>query len=361
VLTLSAQLSHALVAFMIEADNEAEHRMPHRTTDRGAGALGTGPWLVSLTMYENCLRYLDHGPLTVAELKRLARTGTNLDGMRRWGYITLTIPPPESGAARQRPGPDAIIELTANGRLARATWQPLPGVIEDRWRDRYGPATVARLRDALQVLAARLDPALPDCLPILGYGLFSRKPDPPPPPSGPPPAALSLNALLSGVLQSLALDFERESDLSLAISVDVLRVLTEAGVRMRDLPQLTGVSSEAIAMAMTVLRSARLAVTEKQGHWRVARLTDGGHEAQRVQLEHLAGCEENLIQLDPAAALVLRDVLAPLAHPARTAAPPPLFAGLEPYPDGWRAKVRPAATLPRYPMVLHRGGYPDGS
>ena len=39
----------------------------------------------------------------------------------------------------------------------------------------------------------------------------------------------------------------------------------------------------------------------------------------------------------------------------------PLFAGLEPYPDGWRAAVRPPATLPHYPMVLHRGGYPDGS
>ena len=41
--------------------------------------------------------------------------------------------------------------------------------------------------------------------------------------------------------------------------------------------------------------------------------------------------------------------------------PPPLFAGLEPYPDNWRAAVRRPATLPHYPMVLHRGGYPDGS
>jgi len=40
---------------------------------------------------------------------------------------------------------------------------------------------------------------------------------------------------------------------------------------------------------------------------------------------------------------------------------PPIFAGLEPYPDNWRASIRPAGTLPWYPMVLHRGGYPDGS
>jgi hypothetical protein len=39
----------------------------------------------------------------------------------------------------------------------------------------------------------------------------------------------------------------------------------------------------------------------------------------------------------------------------------PLFAGLEPYPEGWRAKVRKPTTLPHFPMVLHRGGFPDGS
>lgn len=28
---------------------------------------------------------------------------------------------------------------------------------------------------------------------------------------------------------------------------------------------------------------------------------------------------------------------------------------------GWRASVRKPDTLPRYPIVLHRGGFPDGS
>jgi len=41
--------------------------------------------------------------------------------------------------------------------------------------------------------------------------------------------------------------------------------------------------------------------------------------------------------------------------------PPPLSGGLEPYPDNWRASVRRPATLPHFPIVLHRGGYPDGS
>jgi hypothetical protein len=39
----------------------------------------------------------------------------------------------------------------------------------------------------------------------------------------------------------------------------------------------------------------------------------------------------------------------------------PLFRGIEPYPDNWRASVSKPQTLPHYPMVLHRGGFPDGS
>jgi hypothetical protein len=51
---------------------------------------------------------------------------------------------------------------------------------------------------------------------------------------------------------------------------------------------------------------------------------------------------------------------------------PLISAGLVPDPDGWRANppyarltqamiADPAGTLPHYPMVSHRGGYPDGS
>ncbi len=51
---------------------------------------------------------------------------------------------------------------------------------------------------------------------------------------------------------------------------------------------------------------------------------------------------------------------------------PRLSLGLRPYPGGWRARKPylrqttavlddPGAALPHYPMVLHRGGWPDGS
>jgi DNA-binding PadR family transcriptional regulator len=44
-----------------------------------------------------------------------------------------------------------------------------------------------------------------------------------------------------------------------------------------------------------------------------------------------------------------------------TARHSPLFRGLEPYPNGWRASIPRPEGLPHYPMVLHRGGFPDGS
>jgi methyltransferase (TIGR00027 family) len=365
---LPALLSQALVAFTIEADNEAEHRLPHRTADYGISAQGAGPWLVSLAMYENCLRFLDQ-PRTVAELRRLARTGTNLDGMRRWGYATISGTPITASGRRKRPGQDALLRATPAGQLAREVWAPLPALIEDRWRERYGVPEIGRLREALAVIVRQLDPGLPDCLPILGQGMYSRLLDQQlldrSGGSGDERDPLPLHALLSRPLLAFAVEFERDSDLSLAISANVLRVLSAEGVRVRDLPLLSGVSKEAIAMAMRVLATRRLAVTDQDtdgGRWKVARLTAKGIAAQRAYHEHLAGCEQRWQgRLDGAALGAIRDVLTALATPGEPDADPPLFAALAPYPDGWRAQPRPSATLPHYPMVLHRGGYPDGS
>jgi hypothetical protein len=207
---------------------------------------------------------------------------------------------------------------------------------------------------------------LPDCLPILGHGLYSRL-------LGPPPQGwaerqrdpLPLTALLSRPLLAFAAGFERESDLSLAISANVLRVLSVQGVRVRDLPLVSGISKEAVAMAMGVLATTRLAVTDQDpdgGRWKVARLTMKGVAAQRAYHERLAACEQRWRDgLDAAAMGVIQDVLSVLAAPPGRDEDPPLLAALTPYPDGWRAQVRPLARLPRYPVVLHRGGYPDGS
>ena len=363
-LSLSALLCQALVAFTIEFDNEAEHRLPHRTTNFGAGGQGDGAWLVSLVMWENCMRFVTDEPITVAELETLARTGTNLDGMRRWGYVT--IDGTSKKVHKARPGPDTALRATARGLRARQVWLPLPGLIEERWRERFGAGQLGLLRDSLIQLVDQLDPGLPDCLPILVQDLLSRGPDPalPPRPDHVDVAGLPLSALLSRALLSFALEYERESQLSLAVSANLLRVLDGEGTRLRDLPPLTGISKEAVSWAVGVLTRSRLAVEAPDpaaNRGKIARLTSAGIAAQSVYHE-LVGTVEQRWQERYTSGTVsaLRQALDALAT-APHGQSPPLFGALESYPDNWRARVQPPDILPHYPMVLHRGGFPDGS
>jgi hypothetical protein len=70
---ISTLLSHALVAFTIEVDNAFELRMPHRTTaGRRAGKPRAGPWLVSLAMWSNLLRYVPADGVSIVELEERA-------------------------------------------------------------------------------------------------------------------------------------------------------------------------------------------------------------------------------------------------------------------------------------------------
>jgi len=60
---LPTLLSHALVAFTIEFDNEFDHQMPHRTTHLetkhgSATDARDAPWLVSLLMWSNYMRFV---------------------------------------------------------------------------------------------------------------------------------------------------------------------------------------------------------------------------------------------------------------------------------------------------------------
>jgi DNA-binding MarR family transcriptional regulator len=363
-LSLSALLSQALVAFTIEFDNEGEHVIPHRTTNLGAAGHGDGIWLVSMAMWENCMRFVADEPVTVGELLRLARTRTNLDGMRRWGYLTI------DGSAKKihkgNPGPAAVLQATDRGLRARQRWQPLTGLIEQHWLERFGHEQLTRLRDSLLAVTSQLDPGLPDCLPILGADLLSHGPDPALPPRPEPVdlAGLPLPALLARVLLSFAMEYERESGLSLAVSANLLRMLGTEGIRRRDLPAPAGISKEAVAWVLGILIRGHLAVEEPDpaaSRGKVVRLTASGLDAQRAYTECLATIEDRWQErFGDDAISALRHALEPLAT-GSDGQPPPLFGGLEPYPDNWRASVKPPVTLPYYPMVLHRGGYPDGS
>ncbi len=251
-LPLSALLSHALVAFTIAFDNEFERRMPHRTTNHG----GTphAPWLVSLAMWSNCMQFIGEDGVRVGDLEELARTATNLKGMERWGYIVVA-----PGARSGR-----IVRATPAGRKAQEVWRPLFGEIEERWEARFGKDEIEQLRESLLAMVSRIDLDLPDCLPILGYGLFGKISDRARRASA---GHLPLSALLSQTLLAFAIEFERESELSLAICANVVRVLDEKGMRVRDLPLPSGVSKEAIAVALGFLRKRDIAMVERNVAW----------------------------------------------------------------------------------------------
>jgi DNA-binding MarR family transcriptional regulator len=183
-----------------------------------------------------------------------------------------------------------------------------------------------------------------------------------------------LPALLARVLYAFALDFESRSEMSLALAGNVLRVFGDDGVRQSDLPRLSGVSKEAIAMAIGFLRKRGLVdVADEPGlRGKRTRLSSAGvrardESAATIRAVERAWCEgagaERVARLRAALCDVLerRDTGGSL-----------LARGLQPASGGWRARPPyaartafmqrdPNAALPHFPMILHRGGWPDGS
>lgn len=383
-LPLSALLSQALVAFIIEFDNEFEHRIPHRTTDHGLSSGGAGPWLVSMAMWENCMRHIGDGDMTKARVEALARTTTNWDGMRRWGYIRLV-----EGDRSPSNRSGIMIRATSAGKKAQAAWRPLTAEISQRWHIRFGADTIHSLTSALQEIDHAIGLPLPDCLPILGYGLFTRIKDHPPgrqshraaqPPNlsaaqpshrasaGPPqdpgarPTDHSLPTLLSRVLLAFALEYEQHDGLSLAISANILRVLTADGIPLRDIVRLAGVSAASVSMAMGILRKGWVIEgPNASGRGKAVGLTDKGFAAQSLYAKRAEEIEKRWEKIYGAGLIkVVRSSLETLVGNG-LADRSPLFRGINPYPDGWRAKIPKPEILPHFPMILHRGGFPDGS
>ncbi len=363
-LPLSALLSMALVAFTIEFDNEFEHLVPHRTTDH-ASTPGA-PWLVSMVMWSRFLRFVPEEGIPVRELllqsrlsaKEMQQWFTRLS--RWWGYVAI-----DSSGSSKKFNPEARVRPTAGGRKAIAAWRPLASVIEARWRERFGQDKIETLMQSLSSLAAHLDPGLPDSLPILGYGLFSSGPDDL---KGAPVRGSfeepSLPGLLSKVLLAIAIEFECESEVSLAIAANVLRLAGSKGVPIKDIPRMAGVSKEAIAMAVSYLEKRGYAVQRPESNSsrvKVLLLIAKGRDAQKFCGELVWKIEERWCgRFGGDNVRRLRETLEKM-NGAPDAGLPGLMAGLQPYPDCWRASLPAPETLPHYPMVLHRGGFPDGS
>jgi DNA-binding MarR family transcriptional regulator len=376
---LSTLLSQLLIAFTIEFDNEFEQRMPHRTTSFGSVGVRVGSlWLGSMVLWANGMRLVPEKGITVAELERDARTEKiQLAGLERWGYVFVTPDPADAGKKSQQR--NRLVRPTAAGRKTQETWGSLAGVIEERWRERFGQDKIEALRKFLSAVLGRIDLALPEYLPILGPGLFSQILIEDAPATNPHTektlAQMNLSALLAKVLLAFTIEFEFDWRISLPISANVLRLLDTKGVRIADLPRLSGIAKEGVAFATGWLERngfANLAPDPKTGNGKLIRLTPKGEAAQQAYLQRLAFVDERWQERSGKQAVSsLRESLMALIH-QKNGQQMALSEGLMPYPDGWRARkpyeVRtlafindPVGALPHFPMVLHRGGYPDGS
>jgi hypothetical protein len=337
---MTTLLSWAWTAFTIEADNVFEARGRARFGRR---------FRISLAMWANGLRVIDEGGVTVSDAQAAARAACNLGGLERWGWISVGDP----GSGR-RPGygsargirADTDLHPTQAGSTARRLWPSVVGRVEEAWRERFGDDVLADLR-------ARLvgDPSMPWAPPEVhsSDGFFTHVLDGDGRVEAPP-----LVGLLGQALTARILDAEDGSGVSLPLAADLLRVIDGASVPVKELPVRSGVSKEAIAMAVGFATRRKLAVLAPD---RSVRLSASGLEAlERYRVES-AGREPRGLRNALVALLGRTDALA---------------EGLIPPEGCWRAErpyraqtdrmlADPLGTLPWHPMVLHRGGWPDGS
>lgn len=338
---LTALLSWTWTAFAIETDNAVEAAASERVRRL---------FRISMPMWANGLRFIDDQGITVDDLRARARAACNIGGLERWGWITVG----ETGAGRRNGygtsrGVKAgtVLRPTRAGAYARRVWPQAVTDTEQRWRARFGDGPVGSLREALAPLAGPMPSSPPEVHAQDGFfthvlpGQAASQDD-------------SLAGLMGRVLTALTVEHEQGSAVSLPVGADLLRVIGDGTVRIRDLPPLSGVSKEAIAMATGFLDRNGLAESRPERSIALtvagcAALADYRDRAARPSDQDLRACLEAIV--------TQREALA---------------AGLVPPNGGWRAGkpylaqtqrilADPVAALPWHPMVLHRGGWPDGS
>jgi hypothetical protein len=347
---LTTLLSWAWVSFAIEADNAVEAAGSNRI-----GRL----FRISIAMWANGLRCIGEEGITADELRAQARAACNIGGLERWGWITVGDP---GGGRRDGYGTHrgvkgaTVLRPTRAGSYARRLWPRAVADAEQRWRARFGDAAVGSLRDALLLAlrpsAGQMPWAPPEVHP--SDGLRSHVVNVPVADSAGADGDVPLGGLMGQALAALTLEHERGSRVSLPLAADVLRVIDDRVVALRDLPRLSGVSKEAVAMAtgflgrgkLAEIRPGRLIALTARGHAALedyrARAARPGHERLRAGLEAIVWQRAALAE------------------------------GLRPPDGGWRSGkpylaqtqrilADPTAALPWQPMVLHRGGWPDGA
>ncbi len=165
-------------------------------------------------------------------------------------------------------------------------------------------------------------------------------------------ARLPLAAVVSQLLVAFTIEFDNEFE----------HQMPHRTTR-HEIPALTGVAKMSIDNFLGSLEEHRYLVVGPDpagSRFKVARLTPKGRNARDTYL-HWADAVELQWEdrFGTQAVCALRDSIERLT--VEPAPQSPLWRGIEPYPDGWRAQLPAPKTLPHYPVVSPRGGFPDGS
>jgi hypothetical protein len=336
----SMLLSQVWIAFAIEADGAVEAG----ATDRVRRL-----FRISLAMWCNGLRFIDGDGITVGDLSARAHARCNIGGLERWGWITVG----DTGAGR-RDGygtgrgvtAGTVLRPTRAGAYARRLWPQTVADVEQRWQARFGTGVVGRMRAALP-FAGQMPWSPPEVHPPDGFRTHVV--------DGPADDGdVPLPGLLGRALTALTLELERDAAVSMPVAADVLRVIGGDVIRLRDLPALSGLSKEAIAMVTGYLGRAKLAELRAP---RSIMLTASGRGALDAYRDRAAGPGDGALQACLTEILSQREALAEGLRPAEGC-----WRGEKPYlAQTRRVLADPVAALPWHPMVLHRGGWPDGS
>lgn len=353
-LRLAEGLSQCLVAFTIEYDNEWEEKfwIPSETKT----------FRVSIVMWENFLKFVPEQGISLQELSVKAgytkgKLHPSLPGMIRWGFVT------EVSGNGKKSHRNNIIKTTSVGRQAAIFWKPLAQKLEKRWAVRFTKENTDALVNSLKDLVGRFDTKLPPFFPVLPYLDGMRIPIPYQPESE-PLQNLNLLNLLSMAIHCYTIEFEEYSDeVSLAHRANVLRVLTAEGIPLKAIPSLAGISKEALKMAYVFLVKSGHVVEEPSfsGRGKDLRLTEKGitERNRYVELHELIEKRWENRFTEVVVSNLQSSLNAIFAHDEGTESP--LTQGLTPGPNTWRAMLPRPHVLPYHPMVLHRGGWPDGS
>jgi hypothetical protein len=220
--------------------------------------------------------------------------------------------------------------------------------VEERWRARFGDDLIDALRDALLAVVTPMPWSPPEVHPSDGFhthvvdlGGISDEERP-------------LVALLGQVLTGFTIDYEQSSEASLPVGANLLRVLGSGPVRRRELPAMTGLSKEGVAMAVGYLQRSGLAAAATD---HATALTPTGLRALEDYRTLSSRTEDQRLRDALGEVLAQRDALS---------------ASFVPGPGGWRGEtpylaqtqrlvVDPIGALPWQPMVLHRGAWPDAN